>query len=67
MLKPKTYKHFLYNKHKVKHLKVKVKAKVTIKLMKKNTYKKNTTLPPRWFFQKLINNTIVYRNTWLGN
>ena len=58
MLKSKTYKHFLYNKHKVKHLKVKVKAKVTIKLMKKNTYKK-----PRWFFQKLINNTIVYRNT----
>ena len=55
MLKSKTYKNFLYNKHKVKHLKVKVKAKVIIKLMKKKyIYKKISPSHPVAFFKSQL-------------
>ena len=53
MLKSKTYKKFLYKKHKIEHLKVKVKAN------KINQPPPPPTLPPLCFFQKFINNTNV--------
>ena len=60
ILQSKTYKNVLYNKLKIKNLKVKIKANRNTNNINQKNNIKNTTLEPLCFFQKKkVNNTNV--------